>query len=112
MILLPVLALAVYLFAALVTLPPLGGAVVETGQRAITVEADDGRVFATRGSFRGQKLTAADLPEERFVAIKDDVVNAGGVWIDAAVACDRNIITSRTPHDLTPFCQAIIEATK
>ncbi|SDA16701.1 penicillin-binding protein, 1A family [Methylobacterium sp. UNC378MF] len=74
LILLPVLALAVYLFAAFVTLPPLGGAVVETGQRAITVEADDGRVFATRGSFRGQKLTAADLPPhlaQAIVAIED-----------------------------------------
>lgn len=73
-ILLPALALAVYLLAALVTLPPLGGAVVETGQRAITVEADDGRVFATRGSFRGQKLTAADLPPnlaKAIVAIED-----------------------------------------
>ena len=49
-ILLPVLALAIYLLAALLTLPPLGGAVVDTGQRAITVESDDGRVFATRGA--------------------------------------------------------------
>ncbi|KNY20997.1 PBP1A family penicillin-binding protein [Methylobacterium sp. ARG-1] len=73
-ILLPVLALAIYLLAALLTLPPLGGAVVDTGQRAITVEADDGRVFATRGSFRGQKLTAADLPPnlaKAIVAIED-----------------------------------------
>ena len=73
-ILLPVLALAIYLLAALLTLPPLGGAVVETGQRAITVESDDGRVFATRGSFRGQKLTAADLPPhlaQAIVAIED-----------------------------------------
>ncbi|MEH3061967.1 MAG: PBP1A family penicillin-binding protein [Methylobacterium radiotolerans] len=72
--LLPALALAIYLFAAFVSLPPLGGAVVETGQRAITVEADDGRVFATRGSFRGQKLTAADLPPhlaQAIVAIED-----------------------------------------
>ena len=73
-ILLPVLALTLYLLTALVTLPPLGGAVVESGQRAITVEADDGRVFATRGSFRGQKLTAADLPPhlaQAIVAIED-----------------------------------------
>jgi 1A family penicillin-binding protein len=73
-ILLPILALALYLLAALLTLPPLGGAVVESGQRAITVEADDGRVFATRGSFRGQKLTAADLPPhlaQAIVAIED-----------------------------------------
>ena len=45
-------------------------------------------------------------------AIKDDVVNAGGVWVDEAVVNDRNIITSRTPNDLTPFCLAIIAATK
>ncbi|MCJ2089114.1 PBP1A family penicillin-binding protein [Methylobacterium sp. E-005] len=73
-ILLPILALGIFLLAALVTLPPLGGAVVESGQRAITVEADDGRVFATRGSFRGQKLTAADLPPhlaQAIVAIED-----------------------------------------
>ncbi|MCJ2073027.1 PBP1A family penicillin-binding protein [Methylobacterium sp. J-030] len=73
-ILLPVLALFLYLLAAFLTLPPLGGAVVESGQRAITVEADDGRVFATRGSFRGQKLTAADLPPhlaQAIVAIED-----------------------------------------
>jgi penicillin-binding protein 1A len=74
LVLLPVVALALYLLAALLTLPPLGGAVVDTGQRAITVEADDGRVFATRGSFRGQKLTAADLPPhlaQAIVAIED-----------------------------------------
>ncbi|MDP4001992.1 PBP1A family penicillin-binding protein [Methylobacterium sp. NEAU K] len=73
-ILLPLLALGIYLLAALLTLPPLGGAIVDTGQRAITVEADDGRVFATRGSFRGQKLTAADLPPhlaQAIVAIED-----------------------------------------
>ena len=47
-----------------------------------------------------------------FTAIKDDVVNAGGIWCDEAVVNDRNVITSRTPNDLTPFCQAIIAALK
>ncbi|MGC5778959.1 PBP1A family penicillin-binding protein [Methylobacterium sp. NFXW15] len=73
-ILLPVALLAIYVFAALVTLPPLGSGVTVNGQRAITVEADDGRVFATRGTFRGQKLTAADLPPhlaQAIIAIED-----------------------------------------
>ena len=48
-----------------------------------------------------------------FVAVKDDLLNAGAVWEDAAVVVDeRNIITSRTPDDLTPFCAAIIAALK
>merc|ERR1712216_140794 len=49
-----------------------------------------------------------------FVAVKDDVENAGGIWEDSAVvvACSDmdgqgKIITSRTPNDLTPFCHAI-----
>lgn len=45
-----------------------------------------------------------------FVAIKDDLINAGAEWVDEAVVVDANIITSRTPHDLTPFCHAIIRA--
>jgi protease I len=45
-----------------------------------------------------------------FVAVKDDVLNAGAEWVDEPVVNDRNVITSRTPDDLTPFCRAIIEA--
>ncbi|MCJ2014909.1 PBP1A family penicillin-binding protein [Methylobacterium sp. J-076] len=73
-ILLPLAALLVFVGAALVTLPPLGSGATVNGQRAVTVEADDGRVFATRGSFRGHKLTQADLPPhlaQAIVAIED-----------------------------------------
>ena len=54
---------------AFATLPPLGGVVPEGGQRAITVEADDGRPFATRGAYRGERLTAADMPPHLAQAI-------------------------------------------
>jgi 1A family penicillin-binding protein len=73
-IIVPLLLLALYVGAALVTLPPLGSGAAVTGQRAVTVEADDGRVFATRGNFRGRKLTQADLPThlaQAIVAIED-----------------------------------------
>ncbi|KAJ1460866.1 protease/amidase [Pelagophyceae sp. CCMP2097] len=45
-----------------------------------------------------------------FVSIKDDLVNAGGIWVDAPVVVDGPLITSRTPADLTPFCHAFISA--
>lgn len=73
-ILLPVAALGLYVLAALVTLPPLGSGAPAPAQRAVTVEADNGKVFATRGSFRGQRLTQADLPPhlaQAIVAIED-----------------------------------------
>jgi 1A family penicillin-binding protein len=71
---LPAAALAGLVVYSFATLPPLGGVMPETGQRALTVEADDGRVFATRGTFQGQKLTAADLPPrmaQAIIAIED-----------------------------------------
>lgn len=52
---------------------------------------------------RGRKATG-------FFAIRDDVVNAGAEWLDAAVVVDGPIITSRTPDDLPEFCRAIIDA--
>ncbi|WP_147082161.1 PBP1A family penicillin-binding protein [Methylobacterium haplocladii] len=66
---LPTLVLSVVVLEAFATLPPLGGVVPEGGQRAITVEADDGRPFATRGAYRGEKLTAPDLPPHLAQAI-------------------------------------------
>ncbi|SFG28317.1 PBP1A family penicillin-binding protein [Methylobacterium gossipiicola] len=71
---LPLALLAGLVLYSFATLPPLGGVAAETGQRALTVEADDGRVFATRGTFQGQKLTAADLPPrmaQAIIAIED-----------------------------------------
>jgi protease I len=45
-----------------------------------------------------------------FCAIRDDVENAGGVWVDEPAVRDGNIITSRTPDDLPAFLKEIIEA--
>lgn len=44
-----------------------------------------------------------------FVAIKDDLLNAGATFVDAPVVVDGPFITSRTPNDLVPFCHAIID---
>lgn len=47
-----------------------------------------------------------------FFAIKDDIINAGATWVDEPVVVDGNLITSRTPNDLSRFCHAIIAALK
>lgn len=52
---------------------------------------------------KGRKVTG-------FYAIRDDVENAGGLWEDAPVIRDGNLITSRTPDDLPAFMGAILEA--
>lgn len=55
------------------------------------------------GIVSGRKMTS--VPR-----IRDDVENAGAQWIDEAVVTDGNLITSRRPPDLGPFCQAILAA--
>lgn len=40
--------------------------------------------------------------------IKDDLENAGALWVDAPVVVDGNLISSRTPLDLAQFGQALV----
>jgi protease I len=56
-------------------------------------------------ALKGKKATC-------FFAIKDDVINAGGKYVDAEVMRDGNIITSRKPEDLPAFMQTIFQAVK
>jgi protease I len=41
--------------------------------------------------------------------IRDDVVNAGGLWEDSAVVRDGALVTSRSPLDLPQFNDAVID---
>jgi len=50
---------------------------------------------------KGRRITC-------FMAIKDDVINAGAEYVDQAVVQDGNLITSRCPDDLPIFCKTII----
>jgi len=40
--------------------------------------------------------------------IKDDLENAGGLWVDEPVVVDGNLISSRTPRDLAAFGAAMV----
>jgi len=46
------------------------------------------------------------------ISLKDDLINAGAIYLDKEVVVDNNLITSRTPQDLPAFLPAIITALK
>ena len=46
------------------------------------------------------------------VAVKDDVENAGAIWVDKAVVVDGNLVSSRRPLDLPDFCREFIAVFK
>lgn len=52
---------------------------------------------------RGKKLTS-------YHTLRDDIINAGGEWIDQEVVVDGNLITSRNPDDLPAFNKALLAA--
>jgi protease I len=59
-------------------------------------------VLISAGMVSGRRLTS-------WPGIKHDVLNAGGLWTDEPVVRDRNWVSSRGPHDLPVFNQAVAE---
>lgn len=51
---------------------------------------------------RGKRATGS-------LGIKDDLENAGAVWVNEPVVVDGNLISSRTPRDLAPFGRAMVD---
>lgn len=62
-----------------------------------------GWLLCSTNIYKDRKATA-------FMAIRDDIKNAGAQYLDAECVVDGNLITSRKPDDLPVFCIAILKA--
>jgi protease I len=62
-----------------------------------------GWVPISAGIVRDKQVTSVS-------AIKDDLVNAGALWVNEEVVRDGNLISSRGPDDLPAFCRNIVDA--
>jgi protease I len=58
-------------------------------------------IMASACNLKGKTVTS-------FFSIKDDLVNAGAIWVDKELVVSEHLITSRTPQDLVAFTKAII----
>jgi protease I len=61
-----------------------------------------GWIPISAGVYRGVRVTGSP-------GIKDDLVNAGAIWEDAALVVDRHFVSSRKPDDLPDFCRGILQ---
>lgn len=61
-----------------------------------------GWIPISAGVYDGVRVTGS-------LGIKDDLVNAGAAWEDAAVVVDRHFVSSRRPDDLPDFCRGILQ---
>lgn len=62
-----------------------------------------GWVPISAGIVQGHKATGS-------IAIKDDIENAGGIWVDLPALRDGNLVWGRVVDDLPSFCRELIVA--
>ncbi len=73
----------------------------DASSKPIAAICHGGWIPISASVYRGIRVTGS-------AGIKDDLVNAGGLYEDASVVVDRNHITSRRPDDLPDFCRELI----
>ncbi|MET0233650.1 MAG: type 1 glutamine amidotransferase domain-containing protein [Kibdelosporangium sp.] len=83
--------------------PPFVDLVRKADESGRTVAAicHAGWMLATAGIVSGRRVTSN-------ASMRDDVINAGGDWVNEPVVVDGNLITSQLPNDLPLFLKAII----
>jgi len=62
-------------------------------ERPVAAICHGPQVLISAGVLRGRRATS-------YPGIKDDVINAGAVWLDQPVVVDRNLVTARIPPDM------------
>jgi protease I len=54
-------------------------------------------------------VTPSGMRVTSYMAIKDDLVNAGCEWVDEKCVVDGKMVTAQTPEDLPAFMAAILK---
>jgi protease I len=87
--------------------------IIPEAQRFVSGMQQDGKPIAAicHGAWL---LVSAELARGRTLTswptLRDDIRNAGGIWVDQEVVVDDNLITSRKPSDIPAFNEKIKEA--
>jgi protease I len=69
--------------------------------KVIAAICHGGWLLCSTDAYKGKKATC-------FIAIRDDIINAGAQYVDQECVVDGNLITSRIPEDLPAFCTAVL----
>src|SRR5436190_12300364 len=105
-----------YVAYCMATLPVGGGLVVEPTPSALVVEAADGQVFATRGVFKGDKLSPQDVPanvSHAIIATEDrHFYEHGGFYLPSLLrAAIRNLRSGRAREGGSTITQQLARMT-
>jgi protease I len=76
---------------------------MDAARKTLAFICHGGHVAISAGILRGRKATGT-------VAIKDDVENAGGTWVDAPAFREGHLVWGRVVADIPAFCRELIAA--
>ena len=102
-----------YLIYCIATVPSDGGLVIEPTPSALVVEADGGQVFATRGVFKGDKLSSEDVPpnlSRAIIAIEDrHFYDHTGIYLPSLLrAAYRNFLSGSAREGGSTITQQLV----
>ena len=75
---------------------------MQTSGKLLAFICHAGWVLISAGILKGRRATST-------VGIRDDMVNAGALWVDAPLVVDGNFVSSRTPADLPVFAKGMVD---
>jgi protease I len=71
--------------------------------KPIGIICHGGLIAISAGIMQGRRATGS-------LGIKDDIVNAGGTWVDEAAFREGNLIWGRVVADIPDFCRELVQA--
>jgi protease I len=71
--------------------------------KVIGIICHGGLVAISAGIMKGRRATGS-------LGIKDDIINAGGTWVDEPAFCEGNLVWGRVVADIPDFCRELVQA--
>lgn len=76
---------------------------LDAQHKIIGIICHGGWVPISAGIMRGRKAVGS-------TGIKDDIINAGGTWVNEAAFRDGNLVWGRVVEDIPDFCRELVAA--
>jgi protease I len=74
---------------------------MDTAGKVIGAICHGGSIAISAGIVRGRRVTGS-------LGIKDDLINAGGIWVDEPAFRDGNQVWGRVVADIPSFCRELV----
>jgi protease I len=75
----------------------------DTSRKPMGIICHGGLVAISAGILKGRRATGS-------LGIKDDLVNAGAIWVDEAAFREGNLVWGRIVADIPAFCREMVAA--